>query len=198
MAWPGTPTTRAVQAAWCSARSSATWWAERPDALRGQEDARDALRAHALAATIPAGGGGSGFAGGSAVAALAGLVSGAKAGQTDWWQDLLRQFTGNPPSGLAHPAVVRHVTSWLVAEHANGPVIDESLDALEATLASVPGDVLTTVAERSPRLIQPAGTSRRATGATGCTATPGTRCSAACCVPAPSCSPPRSSSAGTG
>ena len=44
-----------------------------------------------------------------------------------------------------------------MAEHANGPVIDESLDALEAALASVPGDVRTAVAERSPRLSQPAG-----------------------------------------
>jgi Family of unknown function (DUF5724)/Domain of unknown function (DUF4132) len=134
-----------------------TWWAERPDALRGLDDARDALRAHALAATIPARGGGSGFAGSSIAASLAGLVSGPNAGQTDWWQDLMRQFTGNPPSGFAHSAAVRHVTSWLVAEHANGPAIDESLDALEATLASVPRRVLTAVAERSPRLIQPAG-----------------------------------------
>ena len=134
-----------------------TWWAERPAALRGPDDGRDALRAHALAATVPAAGGGSGFAEGSVVTALVGPASGANADQADWWHDLLRQFTGSPPSGLAHPAAVRHVMSWLVAEQANGPVIDESLDALEAALASVPGDVRTAVAERSPRLSQPAG-----------------------------------------
>ena len=44
------------------------WWAERPDALRGPDDGRDALRAHALAATSPPRW--LGFAGGSVVAAL--------------------------------------------------------------------------------------------------------------------------------
>ncbi len=133
------------------------WWAARPGALRGPDDARDALRAHALAVSLPAGGDNSGLAPGPMVAALAAGVTGANAGQADWWHDLLRQFTGNPPATLSHPAVVRHVTSWLVVEHASGPVIDESLDAIEATLVSVPRHVLTAVAERSPRLIQPAG-----------------------------------------
>jgi len=133
------------------------WWADRPGALRGPDDARDALRAHALAASLTAGGSGSAFAIGSVVTVLAGRFSDANAGQADWWQDLLRQFTGTPPPALSHPAAVRHVTSWLVVEHANGPVIDESLDAIEATLASVPRHVLTAAAERSPRLVQPAG-----------------------------------------
>jgi hypothetical protein len=138
------------------------WWAGRPDALRGPDDARDALRAHALAAGLPVGDGSSGFAPGSMVAAPAARVTGGNAGQGDWWPELLRQFTGNPPSGLSHPAAVRHVTSWLVVEHANGRVIDESLDALEATLAAVPRRALAAAAERSPRLIQPGGDLPRA------------------------------------
>jgi hypothetical protein len=133
------------------------WWADRPGALRGPDDARDALRAHALAVSLAAGGGNSVFASGSIVAAVAARVTGANDGQADWWPDLLRQFTGNPPAGLSHPAVVRHVTSWLVVEHANGPVIDESLDAIEATLASVPRPVLTAVPDRNPRVVQLSG-----------------------------------------
>ena len=133
------------------------WWAARPDGLRGPDDARDALRAHVLAADLSAGGGRSGFTPGSLVAELASRVASAQASRAGWWQDLLRQFTGNPPAGLSHPAAVVHVTSWLAAEHANGPVIDECLDALEATLAGIPHDVLTAVAERNPRLTQPAG-----------------------------------------
>ena len=134
------------------------WWDGRPGALRGPDDARDALRAHALAVSLAAGGGNPGFAPGSmVVAGLVARVTGANSGQADWWPDLLRQFTGNPPAGLSHPAVVRHVTSWLVVEQANGPVIDESLDAIEATLASVPRHVLTAVPERNPRVIQLGG-----------------------------------------
>ncbi|MGH3246063.1 MAG: DUF5724 domain-containing protein [Trebonia sp.] len=132
------------------------WWAGRPGALRGPDDARDALRAHALAVSLPAGGS-YGFAASPVTAALAAGVTGANAGHGDWWQDLLRQFTGNPPTGLSHPAAVRHVTSWLAVEQANGPVIDECLDAVEALLASVPRHALSTVAERSPRVTQPAG-----------------------------------------
>jgi hypothetical protein len=134
------------------------WWTSRPGELRGPDDARDALRAHALAVSISAGGHGSGLAPGPMVAMLVAGADGASTSLDGWWRDLLRQFTGNPPDGLSHPAAVRHVTSWLVAEHANGPVIDESLDALEAFLALVPRHVLTAPAERSPRLIQPAGT----------------------------------------
>jgi hypothetical protein len=133
------------------------WWADRPAALRGPDDARDALRAHALAVSLAVGAGDSGFAPGTTAAGLAARVAGANAGQAGWWPDLLRQFTGNPPAGLSHPAVVRHVTSWLVVEHVNGQVIDESLDAIEATLASVPRHVLTAVPERNPRLVQSAG-----------------------------------------
>src|SRR5262249_24716513 len=40
-------------------------------------------------------------------------------------------------------AAVRHVTTWLAAEHASGQVIEECLGALEATLAAVPRSVLT-------------------------------------------------------
>ena len=133
------------------------WWADRPGALRGPDDARDALRAHALAASLAGNGGGPAFPPGTVVAGLAAWVASANAGQAGWWPDLLRQFTGNPPARLSYPEVVRHVTSWLVVEHVNGPVIDECLDATEATLASVPGHVLTAVPERNPRLVQPAG-----------------------------------------
>jgi hypothetical protein len=110
------------------------WWTGRPDGLRGPDDGRDALRAYALGASL-----------------------GAREDQADWWRDLLRQFTGNPPAGLSQLAAVRHVTSRLAAEHANGPVIDECLDAVEANMAAVPHDVLTAVAERDPRMFQPSG-----------------------------------------
>ena len=133
------------------------WWASRPGALRGPDDARDALRAHALAASLPVAGDGFGLPPGSVVAMLVTRAAGADAGQDSWWRDLLRDFAGDPPDGLVHPVAVRHVTSWLVVEHANGPVIDESLDAIEAFLASVPRHLLAAPAERSPRQIQSAG-----------------------------------------
>ena len=40
-------------------------------------------------------------------------------------------------------AAVRHVTSWLAAEHATTEVAEECLDALETSLAVVPSSVLT-------------------------------------------------------
>ena len=126
------------------------WWGDRPDALRGPDAARDALRCYALATFLsenrPAG-----LPAGSLVAALAARVPGAQTGKGDWWRNLLLQLAGDPPGGLGHPSAVRHVTSWLAVEHANGLVVDECLDALEATLAAVPRRVLTEAVEGSPR-----------------------------------------------
>src|SRR5207244_12643381 len=69
---------------------------------------------------------------------------------SDWWRKTRRQLAGDPPKGLEHPDLVRHVTTCLVAEHVNGKVIDECLDALEATLARVPREVLTAAPDDSP------------------------------------------------
>jgi hypothetical protein len=96
------------------------WWAGRPDELRGPGEGLDALHAYALAA--------------SAVQA--------RAAGPDWLWPAARHLAGDPPADLRHPAAVRHVTSYLAAEHANGEVIDECLDALEAILARVPPEAL--------------------------------------------------------
>lgn len=113
------------------------WWTGRPGALRGGDDGLDALRAYVLAALSdprrPAGP----FARDS----------------NDWWQAVLRQLAGDLPEDLPQRIAVRHVTSWLVAEHANGKVIDECLDALEITLAAVPTDALTAAPASDPHMI---------------------------------------------
>ena len=135
---------------------------ERPDALRGPDAARDALRCYALATFLPENRP-AGLPAGSLVAALAARVPGAQTGKGDWWRNLLLQLAGDPPGGLGHPSAVRHVTSWLAVEHANGLVVDECLDALEATLAAVPRRVLTEAVDgRSLRVLAPYSAGRLA------------------------------------
>jgi hypothetical protein len=128
------------------------WWTGRPDALRGEDDGRDALRCFALAAVArpaqPAG-----LPSGSPIAALV-------AGMTEdrrpkWWQAAERRVVGDAPESLSNLAAVQAATAWLAAEHASGPVIDECLDAFEATLAAVPQDVLATAPASDPLLVQP-------------------------------------------
>lgn len=128
------------------------WWQDRPDALRGQDDARDALRCYVLAYLFQV----------SAAARSAGTLAGViaarmSAGQlvkADWWEKLLRRLAGDPPNGLSHPSVVQHVTAWLAVEYANGLVIDECLDVFEATLAGVPRHALNELTERDERNTQ--------------------------------------------
>jgi hypothetical protein len=104
------------------------YWADRPAGLRGEDDRLDALRAYALAAI-----------------SRAPLAVGPAGHGDDWWHAGLRQLAGDPPKAVPHLAAVRHVTIWLAVECANERVIDECLDALETTLATVPRDVLTKV-----------------------------------------------------
>jgi hypothetical protein len=119
------------------------WWAQRPSNLRGEDEGLDALRAYALATvpeparpvSQPAG-----LADGIA-AALAGRFGGGDG--NDWWYRTLHKLAGDLPDELRQRAAVRHVTTWLAAEHANSAAIDECLNALEATLAAVPPHVLT-------------------------------------------------------
>src|SRR6185437_257499 len=130
------------------------WWAGRPDALRGEDDSRDALRCFALAAvTRPASP--AGLPPGSPVAALvAGVTEDRRA---KWWQVTERQVAGDPPEPLSNLAAVQAATAWLAAEHASGPVVDECLDAFEATLAAVPWDVLSAKLVSDPRFSPPPG-----------------------------------------
>lgn len=128
------------------------WWAGRPAQLRGADEGLDALRAYALAALSgPARAGmlPSGLAG-----SVVGALAGAAGARDDWWHRILRQLAGAPPADLRHRAAVRHVTTWLVAEHANSAVSDECLDALESTLAAVPRSVLTQEPPADPRIIE--------------------------------------------
>jgi HEAT repeat protein len=117
------------------------WWASRPAALRGEDEGLDALRAYILAQPHPVGT----SLESPVMRALTAFVG------SDWWRKARRQLAGDPPKGLEHPDLVRHVTTGLVAEHANGKVIDECLDALEATLARVPREVVTAAPDDSPR-----------------------------------------------
>jgi hypothetical protein len=116
-------------------------WDGRPAALRGEDDGLDALRAYTLAAISeplrPAG---------PVPGALAGTLVGAPAGHDDdWWRVGLRLLVGAPRKAVPHLIAIRHVMIWLAVERANRLVIDECLDALETTLATVPGEVLTAV-----------------------------------------------------
>jgi uncharacterized protein DUF5724/uncharacterized protein DUF4132 len=94
------------------------WWQARPDTLR-RGDGLDALRAYVTAA-------------------LAGPAPPFPPGGGDWWHDGQRELVGGPPGKLRQPAAVQHVASWLAAEHASGKVIEECLDAFEASLAKAP------------------------------------------------------------
>jgi HEAT repeat protein len=99
------------------------WWQTRPAAVR-DDTGLDVLRAYVVAAQLP-----------GPRAALPARPGG-------WWQASMRELIGSPALTLRHPAAVGHVVTWLAAEHASGEVIDECLDALEASLASVPPAVL--------------------------------------------------------
>src|SRR6185312_10624450 len=63
----------------------------------------------------------------------------------------------DPPEPLRNLGAVQAATAWLAAEHASGPVVDECLDAFEATLAAVPWDVLTAELVSDPRFSPPPG-----------------------------------------
>jgi hypothetical protein len=101
------------------------WWLTRPGELH-HDDALDALRAYVTAAgTQPRGLGG--FA--------------------DLWIGLLDD---NVPV-LRYPSIVRHIASRLAADDPSSAVIDECLDALETSLASVPHSrLLAPVPRNSP------------------------------------------------
>jgi len=98
------------------------WWQARPAALR-RDDGLDALRAHVTAQ-------------------LTGPASPFAARGDDWWHANMRELIGSPPVKLRQPAAVQHIASWLAAGHASAEVIEECLDALEASLAAVPRSVL--------------------------------------------------------
>jgi hypothetical protein len=108
------------------------WWAQRPGTLRSGDDGLDALRAHILA--LPR----------SADLRVPGYFRPVMPAGAAEWDKTERQLVGDPPKAIRHAAVLRHVTGWLLAEQGNARVIEECLDALEATLARVPHDVLTT------------------------------------------------------
>lgn len=101
------------------------WWEARPAALRS-EGGLDALRAYVTASLV----------GASASFGTGQLVA-------DWWLAGMRKFVGGAVQKLRYPAVVVHVAAWLAFGHASAQVIDECLDALEASLAMVPRSVLT-------------------------------------------------------
>ncbi len=131
------------------------WWTGRPDALRGEDEGRDALRCFVLAAAARPAAVAAGLPPGSPVAALmAGLTEDQR---PKWWRVTERRVAGGPPEPLSNLAAVQAVTAWLAAEHASGPVIDECLDAFEATLAAVPRAVLTAVPVPDARFSQPPG-----------------------------------------
>jgi hypothetical protein len=100
------------------------WWAERPAALRGGDDGLDALRAYVVTRLTPSSRRNPRYMG-------------------VWWDDAMIDLTAAPPGGICHGVIVRHVTDWLVAEHAHGAVIDECVDAFEASLAAIPDGRLT-------------------------------------------------------
>jgi hypothetical protein len=116
------------------------WWEARPAGLRGEDEGLDSLRAYILAQPQPT----DSPHDSPLIRALTGLAG------RDWWRKTRRQLTGDPPRGVQHPGLILHVATCLVAEHANGKVIDECLDALEATLARVPREVVTAAPEDSP------------------------------------------------
>jgi hypothetical protein len=117
------------------------WWDARPAGLRGEDEGLDALRAYVLAQPHPV----DTSLESPLIRALTAFTG------SDWWRKTRRQLAGDPPKGLEHPSLVRHVTTCLVAEHVNGKVIDECLDALEATIARVPREVVTAAPDDSPR-----------------------------------------------
>jgi hypothetical protein len=122
------------------------WWDGRPAGLRGENDGLDALRAYALAALsgVP-----------RPVSPVLGALAGVLAGHSGdaRWQSGLQRLAGIPTKTVPHLSAVRHVTTWLAVECANGMVINECLDALETTLATVPRDVLTREPATDPRIV---------------------------------------------
>jgi hypothetical protein len=97
------------------------WWSERPPDQRSGHDGLDALRA--LAATE---------------AAVQGRPQWEMQGPGEWYFPILRDLVSGSVGELRHRAVVNHVLQWMVAENTDTLVVDECLDAFEATLARVP------------------------------------------------------------
>jgi hypothetical protein len=60
----------------------------------------------------------------------------------DWMTAAAAAVVGLEDVTLDQPLLVRHVTGWLLLEHADTAVVDAALDGLEATLAAIPADVL--------------------------------------------------------
>lgn len=114
------------------------WWAERPGTLRGGDDGLDALRAHIL--TLPR----------SSDLRVPGYFRPVLPAGAGVWDKTERRLAGDPPGRIRHAAVLQHVTGWLLAEHVHAGVVEECLDALEATLARVPQNVLTTPPADTP------------------------------------------------
>jgi hypothetical protein len=97
------------------------WWTERPALLRGDGDGLDALRA---------------------IAALEGSLQGRATwevqGPGQWYFPLVSDLVGGSSGEVRHRGIVHHVLLWMVAEHTDTAVLDECLDAFEATLAAIP------------------------------------------------------------
>lgn len=97
------------------------WWADRPGALRGGDDGLDALHALVLTCLTPASQRDPRYLGG-------------------FWDDAMIGLAAAPPDTVRHPLIVFHIAQWLLADHASGAVIDECLDAFEASLAVIPDE----------------------------------------------------------
>ena len=103
------------------------WWQGRPATLQGETPDLDALRAlGALRVSV--------YLKHSAVYL--------HHEQAEWWGRLLEQLGGGPVGELRHAAVVDHVLSWMLADHATGAAVDECLDAVSASLAGVPATAI--------------------------------------------------------
>lgn len=97
------------------------WWAERPAELRGTADGLDAL-----------------FALGALVSSVHAMSPWDLQGPGQWYLPILGDLVGGSPGEVRHRGVVHHVLLWMVADHTDAAVLDECLDAFEATLAAIP------------------------------------------------------------
>ena len=111
-----------------------TWWTDRPAHCR-HDDGLDALRALA------------------AVAATGGEDRYHRYLHSNhpWWARLMGRLVGGNVGELRHPEVVHHALEWLVSEVPSATVVDECLDAVEATWAQVP----VTVVQATPAPVEP-------------------------------------------
>jgi len=97
------------------------WWDDRPSECRGRSDSTDALRS--LVA--------------SQLCADQALTPFLRQYQAEV-RDILRPLAGPGRLQLRNPLVVTHVLEWVLADTADGPVIDECIEASQTALASVP------------------------------------------------------------